>query len=479
MTDAETLFNKHFEWLFEEEALESSDPGSVDWEEFRRDLQRCPEIAFHKGGDFRMCALQFALIAPGVTLEIVEELLEVNPKAMNEYAGRYQWDTINWVRVHHQLYNLSPEVLRVLLERRPEFIAHETTDVDMMTEAPFSDYIDCGVTEYTEVIFETSPHAVALALAFHFLGREAMVCDEVLTLALDRALTLEREGRGIFTMSVTHSSHEDFCLLRVLFRDLKPANSELCDRYLRVLIEGREARLQDTGLNSANDSDQLSLSACTEIALEHMDFGTLWEEYLRKFLVPTLVHHLNQRNSSFLRHHLQDFVRSRHAYPQRKRWDLAEGADDSSLTCCVLYLFAELYHPRKDPDEDDPSEKLWQLYLEKYGDDVTKRMKDGSHVISAAIRMGHSWDPILRGIVKKDHSALETRDVAHKLPPFMLAALRSKNKTKKDVAISNIYELLRANPAVLVLYPPFHAEAIARVRDEDSELQPEKRRKAK
>jgi hypothetical protein len=429
-----------------------------------------------------VCALQFALIAPGVTLEIIEELLEVNPKAINEYARRYQWDTVNWVRVHHQLYNLSPEILRVLLERRPEFIAHETTDLDMMTEAPVFDYIDGDVNEYTEVIFETSPHAVALVLAFHFLRREDVVCDKVLTFALDRALTLEREGRGVFTMRVKHSSHEEFCLLRVLFRDLNSANSELCDRYLRVFIEGREARLQDTGLNNANDSGQLSLSACTEIALEHMDFGTfgtLWEEYLRKFLVPTLVSHLDQRNSCFLRHYLQDFFRSRHAYPQRKRWDLTEGADDSSLTCCVLYLFAELYHPRKDPDEDDPSEKLWQLYLKKYGDDVTKRMKDGSHVLSAAIRMGHSWDPILRGIVKKDPSALETLDVAHKLPPFMLAALRSNDNTGKNAAISNVYELLRANPAVLVLCPPLHAEATARVRDEDSELQPEKRRKAK
>jgi len=78
-----------------------------------------------------------------------------------------------------------------------------------------------------------------------------------------------------------------------------------------------------------------------------------------------------------------------------------------------------------------------------------------------AIRRKHAWRTIVRDVVKLDPSVLHSVDCIELLPPFALAATVSCSQSlaipfscdhnNKDVSIERIYELLRANPAVLVV----------------------------
>jgi hypothetical protein len=99
-----------------------------------------------------------------------------------------------------------------------------------------------------------------------------------------------------------------------------------------------------------------------------------------------------------------------------------------SLTYCVLYLVFELgnnWRPliRLNLGSDASTElddrfELWRLFLKKFGGDIKKATKDRSHVLCAAIRMGHEWDPILRDIIQQDPCALDGTDTSTSSPPL-------------------------------------------------------------
>jgi hypothetical protein len=110
--EARSLFNKHFAKFRTAHDKVSSDLANKfeDLEEFRRDLTRCPRIAFQTCSS-HITALEYVLILPGMMAQVVEEILTINPEA------DYGYSTFHWVVWAQKLDNLSADILRILLER--------------------------------------------------------------------------------------------------------------------------------------------------------------------------------------------------------------------------------------------------------------------------------------------------------------------------------------------------------------------------
>jgi hypothetical protein len=523
--EARSLFKKHFE-KFELDTYDKVNDSDLvytfDLEEFRRDLTRCPRIAFQTCGVSCLTALQYVLILPGLTAQIVEEILTINPEAIEGREAVNGWNTFQWVDWAGQLDNLSADILRVLLERGGrQYIIEEKAEEN---ECPLFYLLNREMHDGPRVILETSRHAVALVLAFHFMDKETIL-DEVVDFALERAIALEKEGRGIFTLTLQYREDEVVCcLLREMFRHVDSANTGLFHRYLQAYIQGREGYFQNQEKpHDAENLDALSVTCCVLSLMANflrstphdrreeedeedtvfdttIDLEQLWRQYLGKSLVPELMEHLNQGNLEAFRNKLQDLVRNREGYCEERGWDQIS-FDESSLTYCVLYLIAALCFSeeqgsdsadRNDDDSeggsDDNNEAMmetfnpdpfWQQYLESCSDDVKIRTRNGDHVLEVALGMGHSWYPVLRDIIKRDPGALQIVDAKEKDIPLIVEGLFEKDWGDKSTHISCMFELFRANPSVICLPNIDQAETTHRKRRAVMGSQARKRRKRK
>jgi hypothetical protein len=249
---------------FEDDTISTVNDDEVydtfDLEEFRRDLARCPRVAFQTcSGENGVTALQYVLVLPCVTAQVMEEILAINPGAINQRKAKDGLNTFQWVGWLQNLHYLSPEILRILLERGGrQYIIEEC---GASNDCPLFDLLDDrGMHNGPIVILESSPHAEALVLVLNFMGREGWIRDEVKDFALERAIALEREGWGIFTLQLQQSEATVYCLLREMFRHVDLANTGLFHRYLQGYIQGREGYFQDQGKpHNAEDVGALSV----------------------------------------------------------------------------------------------------------------------------------------------------------------------------------------------------------------------------
>jgi hypothetical protein len=407
--DAKRLFNKHLDWFVNGDILwnilNAIDTLTVDWEEFLSDLRRCPELASIKMGISSLCALQYVLLIDDVPAKVIRKLVKVNPDALNACEAHHGWNTLQWLQWANQT-ETSPEILCILLERRPEFAIQEKAEEKL---APVYHYMRHNpLSDQVKAILETSNEAVALVLAFHFSGEEPIpIPPKLFKFALNRAYKLEKSGHSIFDLELRYrysmGDGGTFTLVEKLFQHLNAMNSKLLHRYLKAFVVGRRTYLSHDG---------------------------------------------------------------------GRKDCLSRVVDKNSLTCCVLYLLAKL-EPTAVQDTGSGGRNItynfdrgefWQKYLEACRDDVTKPTNRGSLPLYAAIRICHQWNPVIRDIVKEDVHVLETLDVKHRIPPFMVAAASIGNRYnfqdlgdsytswhdyKNINTVNTTYELLRANPSTI------------------------------
>jgi hypothetical protein len=187
-------------------------------------------------------------------------------------------------------------------------------------------------------------------------------------------------------------------------------------------------------------------------------------------LIEKMFEHLDSTKRDFFHHFLKAFIKSQ-ILPHR----YSSSVDESSLTCCVLYILARvprdlhvdddsdkaaegLNEPFDDPfgefsdedaDEDteegfgfegfeedsnevpdhngEPSvrtgrKEWWEKYIEIFRDELNTPSARGLLPLSVALRMGYQWSPVIRDMIETEPSVVEKMDSTHRLPLFLIAA---------------------------------------------------------
>jgi hypothetical protein len=416
--DSYSLFRKHLDWIMEERY----EDGPVNWKEFLEDLRRCPDMAFLEMGCGDLCALQYVIVIDNVPLNVVSALLKVNPHALTVTDSDEGWNTLQWLEVMDKPM-VSPEILGMLLDIAPELVVEENIASRPSDVGPLYYFVRHNPdSDQVNAILESSDYAVAMLLTFHFLGTE-IVPPSLLKRTLNRAL--EVDSNRIFGLEYWYGEEKQYSLVQTLFEHLDPSNVDLFHSFLKAFVTGRE-------------------------------------EYARR-----------RRQKRYFMLDIED-----------------EKVDQSSVSCCVLYLLAKLEPSIVDTYSDYAFSfergKLWQQYLTVCREDITKPTDDGELPLYFAIGAGHQYNPVIRDILKEDMSALETLDVFDEIPPFMVAATATHNHHhcenllgddyKQSSEYNNLntvnvtYELLRANPSMLINPPttkakPSVAMAVTRSKD--------------
>jgi hypothetical protein len=288
---------------------------------------------------------------------------------------------------------ISPEVLRELLERYPESVLEEKLEEN---ETPLTFFLSKNPhSEQVKVILECLRlKDMVRTLMDYYHIYDGHITSEALMVILDRASDLERETLDL------ERDHEGIFFWEVEF----------------------------------DDDEEESIGATT---LFHFIFN----------------HFVKTSDRDLFHRYLKALVKGR----RESGYGISDVVDESSLTCCILYVLA-----LKDLEDEENKEEMWVQYVNACRDDLSRPSeKIGRLPLVFALLLGHQWDPVLRDILNEDPSILNTIDRVHQLPPCLIAASDLVNNDdnpnlgsydSEDFqsinSVNNTYELLRRDTSI-------------------------------
>jgi hypothetical protein len=93
---------------------------NIDWKEFLKDLEETPAFVSQEFGMSVFCPLQYVLLVRDIPLKVVETLLRLNPRAVDDREVDHGWGILNWVALfYHPVSEFSPDILRLLVKEAP------------------------------------------------------------------------------------------------------------------------------------------------------------------------------------------------------------------------------------------------------------------------------------------------------------------------------------------------------------------------
>lgn len=282
---ARRLFDKYFEdWI---DGLPFN-AGTVEigWSDFLSDLRGFPALAFVPGGMSEFPPLFYVILARDVPVEVVRELLQVNPEAVRKKEADHRWTIFQWIQ-WASLDSINPEVVRLILELFPESVIEQRHAT--VPENPLEFFMENDPqSDVVRVIHETSPYAVAFSLAHHLTGHHVLT-EHVLDYVLGRASNFESRNQSVFSLKFEDYHREaSRTLIKDMVKNLESTNRDVFYRYLQAYVVGRRAYLE--GKEEYLDSyfDETSLTCCVLYCIANWDSGDLnktefWSKYVAAF----------------------------------------------------------------------------------------------------------------------------------------------------------------------------------------------------
>ena len=378
----------------------------IDWEAFSKDLDRVPamaEVLFDlENYDIEISIFFLALIMPNRPVSVIKKLME---KRSWPYECEHHptWLAIallvsskpgkNGAR---NLVGIDEEILRLILKKTNDFST--TRQIVSSVLEPIYNFIICSSNRYLPlayVVLEESDDAVALVLADHYQGLRD-IPQEILKYAL--SCTKKRNSKGV---PVRISD----CFYNNRFRGMRNTTRLSLMEELFLFIDSKKlplfVRFLKTFVNTkSNNRNLVANASLTNMVLYTLDnMSSTWR--------------VSNRGA-----HLSSWTKFVAAHQEIKTL--------TNHRQTVLVMSPLLY----------------------------------------AISLGFPWNSVLRDLVAADPSALESVDFVELLPPFLMAAtvgctprmcparVAGTNYSEDLIfadrtTVENIFELLRANPAML------------------------------
>ncbi|OEU22874.1 hypothetical protein FRACYDRAFT_233039 [Fragilariopsis cylindrus CCMP1102] len=379
---------------------------------FSKDLDRVPnmaEVLFYLDNyDIAISIFFLALIMPNRPVSIIKKLME-------KRSWPYECEHFrNWLAIAltvaakpgkngtRNLVGIDEEIIRLILKKTNDFST--TRQIVSSVLEPIYNFIICGSEEYrgsdrypslAYVVLEESDDAVALVLADHYQGLRD-IPQEILKYAL--SCTKKRNSKGV---PVRISD----CFYNNRFRGMRNTIRLSLMEELFLFIDSKKlplfVRFLKTFVNTkSNNRNLVANASLTNMVLYTLDnMSSTWR--------------VSNRGA-----HLSSWTKFVAAHQEIKTLN--------NHRQTVLVMSPLLY----------------------------------------AISLGFPWNSVLRDLVAADPSALESVDFVELLPPFLMAAtvgctprmcparVAGTNYSEDLIfadrtTVENIFELLRANPAML------------------------------
>ena len=208
MDTAGSLFHKHFEFITAEDA-DTHDwvgaSGPIDWNELLKDLRRCPKLAKVRGGISALPPLHYVVLLEDPPLRVIDKLLEIHPNAVDARERDHGWNIIQWMTQWANRPDISPQVLRRILEHQPDFATEEYDS----NESPIEFFIHHDPnSRQVKAILDTCPNAIPFILGKH-KDNKVVLPDGLLTsLEVKAGLASpkkRKKGRGGASQKATGS----------------------------------------------------------------------------------------------------------------------------------------------------------------------------------------------------------------------------------------------------------------------------------